>query len=121
MALLDQGASGPGVGQTPEDNYEDALDSFPSEPFHDVSFDKSVYEDLPDTFDVPVDGDTQRSLEAGKNDIAAKYNKVHEFEILECEASDAGDYIQDDPFVPEEIYYTKAMNPRAVGTVLLRR
>ena len=113
----------------------------PVETYHDVSFDKSEYEDFHDTLDLTAGEDSSRPLAASeykgvsKNEVVPEYERMvrnkavpeyervaknvdvnkYEDEILEPDVSDAEDYIQDEPFVPEEVYYTKAMNPKALG------
>ena len=143
--LVQQG--GDQRGPEPDSSYDsseifvDAIDSMPVETYHDVSFDKSEYEDFHDTLDLTAGEDSSRPLAASeykgvsKNEVVPEYERMvrnkaipeyervaknvdvnkYEYEILEPDASDAEDYIQDEPFVPEEVYYTKAMNPKALG------
>jgi len=76
--------------------FEDALDFMLAEIFHDVSFD-NVHEDFHDSLDLAADEDTLRSLAASKNEHVPKNKKAneYEFEILEPEASDVEDFVQD--------------------------
>lgn len=76
--------------------FEDALDFMLAEIFHDVSFD-NVHEDFHDSLDLAADEDTLRSLAASKNEHMPKNKNAneYEFEILEPEASDVEDFVQD--------------------------
>ena len=41
---------------------------------------------------------------------------AYEYELVSGSASDAGDLLNEEPFVPDKIYYSKTMNPKALGT-----
>ena len=95
------------------------------------SFDKSVYEDVsadveaPKFFAANVDAKAPKSFAANspmqQGDREELPKKPFEYVMMTAHDSDVEDYINDEPFVPEEHYYTKTMNPKVLGRVEARK
>ena len=82
----------------------------------DVAVDKTVYGKGGDYIVRPAEVVAENAIPDPLNALEEPYANPVEYEVLAADDSDLEDFIQDEPFVPEEIYYTKTMNPKALGS-----
>ena len=92
--------------------------------------DKSAYEavvefkDAFESFGVPENVKVPKYAAVQVDAQVSKYKGLdysikvpaYEYELVSGSASDAGDFLNEETFVPDKIYYSKTMNPKALGT-----
>ena len=96
-----------------------------------ASYDKSVYEDVsadeeaPKFFAANVDEGVSKPFAVNSSMkqkvLNGPFKRMSEYVLMTSTSSDDEDYVFEEPFVPEEHYYSKDLNPKLLGKEEARR